>query len=96
MREKKCFKERIKQSFLGYFFAFVVMLGGVFGITNTLLATDVYAEPDTTEVTDDNNTDDNKTEDKKDDDKKDEEKALTFCYSPASLDLGFHSPLRHP
>ncbi|MBR2708856.1 hypothetical protein IKE98_00795 [Candidatus Saccharibacteria bacterium] len=51
MREKKCFKERIKQSFLGYFFAFIVMIGGVFGITSTLLVSDAYAEPETTEIT---------------------------------------------
>ncbi|MBO4812754.1 hypothetical protein J5491_01245 [Candidatus Saccharibacteria bacterium] len=51
MREKKCFRERIKQSFLGYFFAFIVALSGVFGITSTLLVGDAYAEPDTTEVT---------------------------------------------
>ncbi len=55
MKEKKCFKERIKQSFLRYFFAFLLIISGGFGLINSVAVQNVYADPDTSEEIDTSN-----------------------------------------
>lgn len=87
MKVKKCFKERIKQSFLGYFFAFLMMISGGLGLLGVTGVENVYAEPDTTEVVDDTtitdesvdeNTSDNTGETKVDETKTDESNKTTL------------------